>query len=454
MMLQALMTQYGLAALGLLIFLESAGLPLPGETMLLLAAAAAAQGILPIAAVILVAASAAIIGDSLGYWIGHRYGLALIARYGRWLRLTPTHVAHGQQFFQRHGAKTVFLGRFVALLRVLAAILAGASQMPYAQFLVYNALGGIVWAAFVGGLGFLFGGQLPLLETWLRQIGWGLAGVVVAGLIGVITWRWLVRHQMVVRDWLDRIRQRMARSWLARIMDRWRERLSLWSYLGVHTSIGLVVSIASLLGFAQIADSALGQEALAAIDLRLALDLHQIATPLTTQLMRFVTALGGPVVVVIALAGMAALIAWRRWADLILWIGAIGGGSILTIVLKALIQRPRPAFASPIDVEASWSFPSGHALMAMVTYGLVAYLLIVRLHQWRWQVALALASLFLIALIGLSRLYLGVHYLSDVLAGYAAGMCWLATCLSAWAYRATPPPGCACNLALNTVRRE
>ena len=109
MMLHALMTQYGLAALGLLIFLESAGLPVPGETMLLLAAAAAAQGILPIAAVILVAASAAIIGDSLGYWIGHRYGLALIARYGRWLRISPAHVAHGQQFFQRHGAKTVFL---------------------------------------------------------------------------------------------------------------------------------------------------------------------------------------------------------------------------------------------------------------------------------------------------------------------------------------------------------
>lgn len=452
-MLQALMTQYGLAALGLLIFLESAGLPLPGETMLLLAAAAAAQGVLPIGVVIAVAASAAIVGDSLGYWIGHRFGLALIARYGRWLRITPTHVAHGQQFFQRHGAKTVFLGRFVALLRVLTAILAGASQMPYAQFLVYNALGGIVWAAAVGGLGFLFGGQLPLLEAWLRQIGWGVAGVVVAGLLGVIVWRWLVRHQIVVRDWLDRLTHRMAHSWLARTMDRWHERLSLWSYLGVHTSIGLVVSIASLLGFAQIADSALGQETLATIDLRLALDLHQIATPLTTQLMRFFTALGGPVIVMITLAGMVALVAWRRWADLVLWIGAIGGGFLLTIVLQALIQRPRPAFANPIGMEASWSFPSGHALMAMITYGLLAYLLIVRLRQWRWQVALALASLFLIVLIGFSRLYLGVHYLSDVLAGYAAGMCWLATCLSAWAYRATPPTGRVGDLALRAVRR-
>src|SRR5438105_1799650 len=91
--------QYGLVALGLLIFLESAGLPLPGETILLLAAAA--QGVLPIGAVIVVAAGAAVVGDSLGYWIGQRYGLALLTRYGRWLRITPAHLDHAQAFFQR-----------------------------------------------------------------------------------------------------------------------------------------------------------------------------------------------------------------------------------------------------------------------------------------------------------------------------------------------------------------
>lgn len=446
-MLQTLMTQYGLVALGLLIFLESAGLPLPGETMLLLAAAAAAQGVLPIGAVIAVAAMAAIIGDSLGYWIGHRYGLALITRYGPWLRITPAHVAHGQSFFQRHGAKAVFLGRFVALLRVLAAVLAGVSQMPYTHFLLYNALGGVVWAAAVGGLGFLFGSQLPVLEAWLRQIGWALAGIAVAGLIGVIAWRWLAQRQALVRSWLNRAAQRLARSGLVRAMQALQGHISPWTYLGVHTTSGLLISIASLLAFAQIVDSALGQETLAVLDLRLVLALHQVATPLTSQVMRFITALGSPVIVVIALAGTVALGVWRRWPELILWIGAIGGGSVLTIVLKALIRRPRPMLANPIDLEASWSFPSGQALMAVITYGLLAYLLIVRLRQWRWQVALALASLFLVVLIGFSRLYLGVHYLSDVLAGYAAGMCWLATCLSAWAYYTAPPAGHTAGLA-------
>lgn len=438
-MFSGLVNQYGLVALGLLILLESAGLPLPGETMLLLAAAAAAQGVLPIGAVIAVAASAAIIGDSVGYWIGRRYGLALLTRYGRWLRITPAHLDRAQAFFQRHGPKTVFLGRFVAMLRVLSAVLAGVSRMPYRVFLAYNALGGIVWATVIGFLGFQFGNQLPVIQYALQQAGWVMAGIAIVGLLGFFGWRWLVRHQGLVRTRFDHAIEWIEQRRLMRGLEALRGRLPGWSYLGVYTSSGLVISVLSLLAFTQIADSALGQETLAMIDLRLAAKLHAAATPLATQLMLFVTALGGRVVIVIALAGVLALAAWRRWADLVVWIGALGGGAILTALLKALIQRPRPVFANPISVETSWSFPSGHALMAVVTYGLLTYLLVVRLHQWRWQVALVLASTFLILLIGFSRLYLGVHYVSDVLAGYAAGLCWLATCLSAQAYCADTP---------------
>jgi len=104
-MFSALLSQYGLLILGFLIVLESAGLPLPGETMLLIAAAAAAQGVLSIGAVIAVAAVAAIVDDSLGYWIGHRYGLALLTRYGRWLRITPAHLSHAQTFFSATARK-------------------------------------------------------------------------------------------------------------------------------------------------------------------------------------------------------------------------------------------------------------------------------------------------------------------------------------------------------------
>lgn len=178
-MLQQLIATYGLPLVGGLIFLESAGLPLPGETTLLLAAAAAGQHLLPLWAVILVASTAAIAGDNLGYWVGQRYGLALLDRYGYWLRIRPAHLTQAQAFMQRHGPKTVFFGRFVALLRVFAAFLAGVARMPYRQFVCYNALGGIVWASVIGTLGYLFGQNLPLLEQLLRQVGWGVAGLVL-----------------------------------------------------------------------------------------------------------------------------------------------------------------------------------------------------------------------------------------------------------------------------------
>jgi len=183
-MLQQFIAMYGLPLVGGLIFFESAGLPLPGETTLLLAAAAAAQGLLPIWAVVLVAALAAIAGDSLGYGVGSRYGLSLLTRYGRWLRISPAHLTQAQAFMQRHGPPTVFFGRFLPLLRLLAAFLAGVSHMPYRRFFRYNALGGVVWASAVSALGYLFGQNLPLLERGLRQAGWGTAGLMLVA-VGV-----------------------------------------------------------------------------------------------------------------------------------------------------------------------------------------------------------------------------------------------------------------------------
>lgn len=172
-MISSLISHYGLLALGGLILLESLGLPLPGETVLLIAAAAAAQHLLPIGTVIAVAALAAIGGGTLGYAAGRRYGFTLLSRYGAWIGITPARIAQAQAFFERHGAPTVFFGRFVTLLRMLAAVLAGASRMPAGKFLRYNALGAMLWATLVGGLGYAFGRQLPLLERWMSRLGWG-----------------------------------------------------------------------------------------------------------------------------------------------------------------------------------------------------------------------------------------------------------------------------------------
>jgi membrane protein DedA with SNARE-associated domain len=152
-----LLISYGLVLLFALIAAESAGVPLPGETALIAAAILAERGHYSIVWVIVVAATAAIIGDNIGYWIGRTGGRALLERWGPVRRYAERALPPGERFFARHGGKTVFIGRFVAVLRVTAAWLAGITHMPWWRFFLWNAAGGIVWATGVSLLAFYFG---------------------------------------------------------------------------------------------------------------------------------------------------------------------------------------------------------------------------------------------------------------------------------------------------------
>ncbi len=170
------LARYGYLAVFLVVAIESVGVPFPGETALITGAALAASGRLSIVGVVIAAAAGAIIGGTGGYWIGRSGGSALIARYGRLVRMTPERLQRLHAFFDKYGAPAVFIGRFVAVLRAWAAILAGTAQMAFATFFLYNTLGAIVWAAVFGALGYVFGHSLPALQHNL-----GLATVVLAG---------------------------------------------------------------------------------------------------------------------------------------------------------------------------------------------------------------------------------------------------------------------------------
>jgi len=144
---------YGYWAIFFVVSLESAGVPLPGETMLVGAAIYAGQtGGLAIERVILAAAAGAIVGDNIGYWVGREYGRGLLERHGRLIGVTPQKLRLGQYLFKRWGGWIVFVGRFIAMLRVLAALLAGVNRLEPKRFFVFNAAGGLLWAH-VFGLG-------------------------------------------------------------------------------------------------------------------------------------------------------------------------------------------------------------------------------------------------------------------------------------------------------------
>lgn len=195
--IQALIAQYGYWPVFVIVLLESAGLPLPGETALLLAAAYAGMtGQLDIFVVIACAATAAILGDNLGYWVGRRFGVTLLARYGRYIHLTESRLALGQYLFAQHGGKIVFVGRFVAFLRVFAALLAGANKFAWGPFLAWNAAGGITWALVMGFGAYMFGNTMSQVSGPLGLIALGIA---LLGIVGGLLWMRHHERQMEAR---------------------------------------------------------------------------------------------------------------------------------------------------------------------------------------------------------------------------------------------------------------
>lgn len=163
----------GYPSAGLGILIESAGVPFPGETLLLLAAAWAAARHHSIVLVILFGFIGATAGSDLGYALGHRGGRPLVERFGSLFRIRPDHLARAELFFARHGDKAVIISRFVLGLRTWGAMLAGMAHMPFWRFQLFSAAGALVWAAVIGVLGYVLGSNLPLLESIIRDVGVG-----------------------------------------------------------------------------------------------------------------------------------------------------------------------------------------------------------------------------------------------------------------------------------------
>lgn len=246
-----LVATYGYVVVLLVVMAESAGLPLPGETSLLVAGALAATGKLWLPGVIIAAALGAILGDTAGYWVGRTSGLRLLRRHGRLLRVDERKLAQAEAFFARHGEKAVFLGRFVPIGRIFSAVLAGVSRMRYNHFLFWNATGGIVWAVLMGTLGYLFGSQLPLLEQLVGRFGFGLLGALLLAVGVRIAWG---RRQRLAAWWtqvrgqsLDPRALATAPARALRQLFAWRSRWRLAAIgLGLATLGGVGLALALL----------------------------------------------------------------------------------------------------------------------------------------------------------------------------------------------------------------
>ncbi|TAN25808.1 MAG: phosphatase PAP2 family protein [Castellaniella sp.] len=410
------------------------GLFLPGSTLLLLLGAWAAGGYLDFGDLLWFAIAGAVLGDNFNYWLGERYGQKW-TRGGVWF-LTPSHFEKAHRFFERHGAKSVFLGRFIPSVKEIAPFVAGTVQMRYRTFLFWNFLGAIGWGVqWVGG-GYLFGQSLKLAETWMSRAGMVLVAVLIAWALLWLLQRFVVRKGRdawrvavsLIRSIKEALgRNAYVRRWVRRHPASIRflaGRIDRTHFQGLPLTVLALAFTYVLALFAGIVEDVVTSDPIVAIDHATAQLVATFRAPAAIPPFVWITDLGQlPVVGVLLVIG--ALLLWlvnRKYAIVGLLVSSWGAVAFSALG-KLAFERPRPTEA--VLLETSYSFPSGHATIAVAFYGFVGYLLIRSVARWRTRVNLFFSTVGLVFLIGLSRIMLGAHYLSDVWAGYLVGALWL-----------------------------
>ncbi|MEA2902527.1 MAG: hypothetical protein QOH36_2414 [Actinomycetota bacterium] len=407
------------------------GLVIPGELALVTGGYLAYQGRASLAVMMVVAAVGAVVGDSVGYEIGRHFGERLRrSRLGQ--KVGTERWRKAESYLADHGGRAVFLGRFIGILRALVPALAGVSRMRYRTFLAWNALGGVLWAPGFVLLGFVAGSSYRRVERYAGRAG--LLLLVAAVLVAAIVFaaRWVARHPDEVRAFVGRVLDRPLPSRLRaryrRQLDFVGRRLRPGQALGLALTIELL--ILGLLGwaFGAVVQDVVAGDGLFHIDRPVTEYVVSHRTPWLTAAMRVVTVLGSTAVL-IPMIVVVGLLAYRRgkgWRPLALLAAAQGGSIVLYDLVKVLVARPRPSIQPLITTVTGYAFPSGHATQAMAVFGALAFLASGWTTRWSAKVAQWTAAVVVTLLVGMSRVYLGVHWPSDVIGGWALGALWLA----------------------------
>lgn len=420
---------------GLGAFLETGafvGLVLPGETVVILGGAVAGQGETSIVLTIGVVWFGALAGDSVSFVLGRRLGRGFLLRHGPKVRITRERFARVEEYFSRHGGKTIVIGRFIGLVRALAPFVAGSSGMRYTYYLPFSVLGTGLWAATFALVGY-FASQS--LDAAARAAGRGtlVFGIAVAVIVAIVVAVRFLRQPENRRRLVAGMERRVAlRPLLVAGRRVAPPARFLWARLtpgGLGLELTTLLAILAVSLYVVIAYTVVisGDPGPTPGD-RTAFDLAgHLRAAWVTDAAKIVTALGSAAVT-LPLAALAALLlaARRRWAEAAVLVAAMAIIYIGVAELKDATARPRPS--NSLTSAGGSAFPSAHAAHAVI-FPWLALTLTVRLRPgMAGGTALLVLGIALAALIGLSRVYLRVHYVSDVSAGWALGVAAFAAC--------------------------
>jgi membrane protein DedA with SNARE-associated domain/membrane-associated phospholipid phosphatase len=425
---------------GGLAFLETGafiGLLAPGETALLLGGLVAGQGQIEVGALIAIVWAAAVAGDLTSFALGRRLGRGFLVRHGPRLKITAERLHHVEAFFDRHGGKAILLGRFVGIVRAVAPFLAGSSGMRLRRFVPYDVIGAGLWGSAFVLLGYVFWQSFSQLVDVAKKgaLALGVVIVLVVGLVWAFRWLRVRDNRVRARVWLDRQARRPVLRPVVAVLAPVARALRLparfvWERL-TPGQLGLelttLLAIAGVGGFAFVGylvvvsrgETPVGDER----SLQMADDLFVSSV---ADVVKVVTDLGALPVAIAVVVGSALVLVRHHHSG---YATTLATGLALTFVavhvVKDAVDRPRPP--DPLVEVTGAAYPSGHAAYA-VTWVAAAVALVRVLPNLTTRVSLVTLAVILAATIGLSRVYLRAHYLSDVIGGWGMAAAIYALC--------------------------
>jgi membrane protein DedA with SNARE-associated domain/membrane-associated phospholipid phosphatase len=425
---------------GALAFLETGafiGLIAPGETALLLGGLVAGQGQISVLTLIAIVWAAAVAGDLTSFFLGRRLGRAFIVEHGPRVHITEARLHQVEGFFDRHGGKAILIGRFVGLVRAVAPFLAGSSGMPLRRFVPYDVIGAGLWGSTFVVLGYIFWQSFSQLVDYAKKGALALGAVIVllVGIVWAVRWLRVPANRATVRAWLERQAERPALAPLARLLrpvlrSSRRPARFVWDRVtpgDLGLQLTTLFAVASVGSFVFVWDLVRVQDtAFLAGDagsLRLADRLH---TDFLVSLAKAISVLGSLPVAIALVVLATGVFVWRGER---VYPVVLGTGLLLTWlavnVTKDAVDRPRPA-RPLVDVEGA-AYPSGHAAYA-VTWLAVGVAVSRVLPNVASRLTFVMTAIVIGLAIGVSRIYLRVHYLSDVVGGWTLGAAVYSLC--------------------------
>ena len=361
------------------------GMAIPGHTIVIVGGFLAKLKILNFWVVVATAAIGAIIGDLVAYLLGKKYGYEFINRYGKYFLFKQKHYEKTKELMHEHTWITLILGRFYFVTRAFAAFIAGSSEIPFSRYLICNIIGGVSLAFSAAAVGYIFGKSYEIASKYL---GLGVFIALVASIAAIITYKFINKQRHIFNKY--------------------------------HLK-ALVLSIASLYIFTKMLDDVVRNEMITKFDVFLNGKIMVLWNPSLTKVMIFITNIVSTKSLIILSAILLCVFIYKKWRyNSWLLVSSLLAGVGIELLIKNIVHRIRPDNAL-IEVSG-YSFPSGHAITSVIFFSLLMYSFKDEIKNAILKACFIAANIILFLLIGFSRLYLGAHWFSDVIGGFALGL--------------------------------